>query len=124
MSKPTGLPTPPIDISTTSRFSSSSPRNQASNLTAGLQKAARATSPDGQGNFVPRHNDTLKPSFGRQDSMNYFGSSFGGTRPPISASKNRRESMAGSFMGGMSWGGISVGSFVQDEYVAVSRKLL
>jgi len=116
MSKqPTSLPTPPIDISTPSRFSSSSPRNQASNLTAGLQKAARATSPDNQSAYIPRQHETLKPSFGRQDSMGYFGSSFGGTRPGMPASKNRRESMAGSFMGGMSWGGISVGSFVQDE---------
>jgi len=47
--------------------------------------------------------------------MGYFGSSFGGSRPAIPISKNRGESMAGSFMGGMSWGGISVGSFVQDE---------
>ena len=29
----------------------------------------------------------------------------------------RRESLAGSMMGGMSWGGISVGSFIRDEYV-------
>lgn len=31
--------------------------------------------------------------------------------------KNRRESVTGSFVGGMSWGGISVGSWLQDEFV-------
>ena len=29
----------------------------------------------------------------------------------------RRESLAGSLMNGMSWGGVSVGSFIKDEYV-------
>ncbi|OIW24033.1 hypothetical protein CONLIGDRAFT_657562 [Coniochaeta ligniaria NRRL 30616] len=31
------------------------------------------------------------------------------------ASRGRRESLAGSMMGGMSWGGISVGSFIRDD---------
>lgn len=31
------------------------------------------------------------------------------------ANRGRRESLAGSMMGGMSWGGISVGSFIRDE---------
>lgn len=31
------------------------------------------------------------------------------------SSRGRRESLAGSMMGGMSWGGISVGSFIRDE---------
>lgn len=29
--------------------------------------------------------------------------------------RNRRESLAGSMMAGMSWGGISVGSFIREE---------
>lgn len=31
----------------------------------------------------------------------------------------RRESLAGSLMGGMSWGGVSCGSFIRDEYVNI-----
>jgi transcription factor SFP1 len=31
------------------------------------------------------------------------------------ANRARRESLAGSLMGGMSWGGISVGSFIREE---------
>lgn len=31
------------------------------------------------------------------------------------ANRARRESLAGSMMGGMSWGGVSVGSFIRDE---------
>ncbi len=31
--------------------------------------------------------------------------------------KPRRESLAGSLVQGMSWGGVSVGSWIRDEYV-------
>lgn len=31
--------------------------------------------------------------------------------------QQRRESLAGSLVGGMSWGGVSVGSWIRDEYV-------
>jgi transcription factor SFP1 len=50
---------------------------------------------------------------------NIFGSSYyngTGAKPISVKDRNRRESnTAGSFMNGMSWGGISVGSWVRDE---------
>lgn len=64
---------------------------------------------------------------GRKES---FGAAFSGLAPqyggsgaqPISMSGSnrahpRRESMAGSLAGAMSWGGVSVGSWIRDEYV-------
>lgn len=44
-----------------------------------------------------------------------LSSAVSGARPISNAGKGLRESTVGSFMGGMSWGGISVGSWVQDE---------
>jgi transcription factor SFP1 len=50
-----------------------------------------------------------------------LGSSFygNGARPISMKDRPRRESNngMGSFAGGMSWGGVSVGSWIRDEYV-------
>ncbi len=35
--------------------------------------------------------------------------------PNRDTNRPRRESLAGSMMGGMSWGGLSVSSFIRDE---------
>lgn len=65
------------------------------------------------------------PGFGRRDSLTgalaASGSHYGSGAQPISMSnanreRPRRESLAGSMVSGMSWGGISVGSWVRDEY--------
>ena len=59
---------------------------------------------------------------GRQDSASngmpssYYGS--GARQIPGRAERSRRESAAGSFANGMSWGGVSVGSWVRDEYAS------
>lgn len=64
--------------------------------------------------------------FGRRDSLTTAlaasGSHHGSGAQPISMSnanreRPRRESLAGSMVSGMSWGGVSVGSWVRDEII-------
>lgn len=70
------------------------------------------------------------PNFGHRESLNGgmagSGSYYGSGAQPISMNTSnrerpRRESVAGSMVGGMSWGGVSVGSWIRDEYVMMSR---
>jgi len=107
----------PIDIrSPNQRYGSNSPRNKTSNLTSALQQqAANGASHIPDSDILPTNTDTKPPPV-RKDSLAVPGStSQGGTHPISFGSKPRRESGTGSFMGGMSWGGMSVGSFLQDE---------
>jgi transcription factor SFP1 len=112
----------PIDISLPPRLNSQSPRNQTSNLTFALQEAAatgqHASEIPNSGQLVAPESGRLSVS-GRHDSIsNAFGTSYygSGARPISVKERQRRESnTGGSFMGGMSWGGISVGSWVRDE---------
>ncbi|KAL8866325.1 MAG: hypothetical protein Q9174_006370 [Haloplaca sp. 1 TL-2023] len=58
----------------------------------------------------------------RRDSLTAPGSYYGSGAQPISMTNGprerpRRESLAGSMVSGMSWGGVSVGSFVRDEII-------
>ena len=111
-----GSRTNPIDITTMSRHGS--PRS--SNLTSALQTTS---------------GNEAKPISAMDDSGAQFkgfgsgfggagsGSQFGGGAQPISMNasnreKPRRESLAGSMVTGMSWGGNSVGSWIRDEYVS------
>lgn len=104
---------PPIDIATPR--GSSPARQQTSNLTSQLQ-AARGQPMSMSYKRSPylearRGSEMMPESFG-----NAYGSSFH-SRPIAMAGRDRRESTAlpGSMMGGMSWGGLSVGSFIRDE---------
>ena len=102
--------TSPIDIATPSRNASSSPSSQGKKVPNYHDSDSRASAMMSAG---------FDPSMGRgrQDS-------FAGAKP-ISMnnphrngdSRPRRESLAGSLVGGMSWGGVSVGSWIRDEYV-------
>lgn len=112
----------PIDISPPPRFSSQSPRNQTSNLTFALQEAG-ATGVQPSETAIESRQDAGRLSVGgRQDSISMGGTSYfgSGARPISVGQKQRRESNTGSYVAGMSWGGLSVGSFIRDEYVTHS----
>jgi transcription factor SFP1 len=58
----------------------------------------------------------------RKDSIGAATAQWGNGTKPISMSgsardKGRRESLAGSLVGGMSWGGVSVGSWIRDDII-------
>lgn len=66
----------------------------------------------------------LGATFGHRDSVNGGAPSVGshhagGALPILMDNSNRktsrRESIASSLVGGMSWGGVSVGSWIRDE---------
>lgn len=111
-----------IDLdSTTSRSSSSPvPQNHTSNLTSALQGAAAYGPQMTSAVNIASGNDGNSANgrgvgAGRHDS---FGGG-GGARPISMKGSNRdrprRESVAGSMVGAMSWGGVSVGSWIRDE---------
>lgn len=116
-----------IDL-TTRQTSVSPPGQQASNLTSALQNAAgkaeRAGSISGaNGVGISLFKQPMPP---RKDSIGAGAVQWGNGTKPISMSgsnrdRARRESLAGSLVGGMSWGGVSVGSWIRDEYVYVFR---
>ena len=91
-----------------------SPRQ--SNLTAQFQT-------DYDRSYEPIAMDISNPSQRyRQNSVSMSGltpTQYSGVAMPISTGKSipRRESLAGSMMHGLSFGGISMGSWVHDEYV-------
>ncbi|KAF2216085.1 hypothetical protein CERZMDRAFT_35078 [Cercospora zeae-maydis SCOH1-5] len=110
-------PTPPIDIAT-SRQSSGSPRTQQSNLTTQLQQS---NSQERAANSMaapalPDHAHDMKP---RQESVSMLGTTpYGARQIPVGGRLDRRESaynLSNSLVGGMSWGGISMGSFIRDD---------
>lgn len=115
--------TEPIDIATpTSRNASSSPSSQGQPIPKNpnhnhihntSSKFLDTADPDSRTSAMMSHFDSSMK--GRQDS-------FAGAKPISMNNPNRgadgrprRESMAGSLVGGMSWGGVSVGSWIRDE---------
>ena len=107
----------PIDIATPPRFGSNSPQNQTSNLTSALREAgaARNTQQDAPASHQ-NGTDMQRPSLSaRNDSIS--GSFYGtGARPISMKDRPRRESNAmNSLVNGLSWGGVSVGSWIRDE---------
>lgn len=111
----------PLDI--TSRQTSGSPSGQhASNLTSALQlqRAAFNDPLNGASNLNGNSAGVMKTAAGRKDSLSASIAQWGNGTKPISVmgsnrEKPRRESLAGSLVGGMSWGGVSVGSWIRDE---------
>lgn len=109
----------PIDIAAPPRISSHSPRT--SNLTAALQDAGAADASQSAAINIAQRNgsDGRQPAAARLDSVgnglpsSYYGS--GARQIPGVRDRPRRESTASSFANGMSWGGVSVGSWVRDE---------
>ena len=116
-----GTTASPLDVS---RQTSTSPRGQHSNLTSALQSAQAADGfGNGPGTFgnVSLSNGQFENS-SRSDSISNGVSGWANGTKPISMGssgsyRNRRESLAASMTGGMSWGGVSVGSWIRDEFV-------
>ena len=113
-------PAAPIDIATR-QTSVSPPGQQASNLTSALQKAGNTERTGSLSHTSGVGLSVFKAPPPRKDSVSAAATAqWGNGTKPISVSgsnrdKPRRESLAGSLVGGMSWGGVSVGSWIRDE---------
>ena len=116
----------PIDIATPSRNGSASPRHhQASNLTSALQATTgNETRPTPALNIGGGNAKGFGGGFRQRESTNGGMSGLdsqleSGAQPMSMDASNweqpRRESLAGSLVQGMSWGGVSVGSWIRDE---------
>jgi len=99
--------TSPINIATPTRNASSSPPSQGKTANYhGVEDSRTSAMMCGSGHDP--NGRTRQDSFGgaKPISMN---------NPRNAAERPRRESLAGSLVGGMSWGGVSVGSWIRDE---------
>lgn len=118
----------PINIATPSRNGSASPRHhQTSNLTSALQSTTgneNRPTPAldiGGGNAKGfgggfRQRESANGGMTGLDSQSERGAQ-SISMDTSNWGKPRRESLAGSLVQGMSWGGVSVGSWIRDEYV-------
>jgi len=122
-------PSSPINIATQPRHNPNSPRQtQTSNLTSALQGAGGDVSRPALARVRSGTNGSngFASMSGRHDSvsggLSGMGFQWSSEARPIAMNnsnreKPRRESLAGSLVGGMSWGGVSVGSWIRDEWV-------
>ncbi|TVY90981.1 Transcription factor [Lachnellula willkommii] len=106
--------TSPIDIATPTRNSSSSPSSQGQKPTTAnfLETDSRTSAMMSGAGFDSGMSRSRQDSFAggaKPISMNIPNRN-GDTRP-------RRESLAGSLVQGMSWGGVSVGSWIRDDII-------
>lgn len=118
-----GSSSSPIDIDRSGRNGSVSPRyHPTSNLTSALQSTSgnelRSTTAMTIGGGNPKG---FSHGLGRRESTSGGAPAMYSGAQPISMNNSgrktaRRESIASSLVGGMSWGGVSVGSFIRDEY--------
>ncbi|KAK2877247.1 hypothetical protein FQN49_001303 [Arthroderma sp. PD_2] len=110
----------PIDLSSR-QTSKSPPGQQASNLTSALQKAATGGA-DMPSNWNGVASNTFMSNAARKESFSATMAQYSNGSKPITVvgsnrEKPRRESLAGSLVGGMSWGGVSVGSWIRDDII-------
>lgn len=107
------MPSPPINITAPSRPGSNSPQKHQSNLSSQFQRPQMDMSQDMDMDGV--NGASVK---GRQESIGMLGTTPYGARSIPTRDGLRRGStnnLSGSLMGGMSWGGMSMGSYVRDE---------
>jgi transcription factor SFP1 len=107
-------PASPIDIAT-ARQSSSSPRNQQSNLTSQLQQPRIDVRHDHSSEQVE---DLDVMGKGRQESVGMLGTTpFGAQSIPQRGQRRESNSkgQSGSMMTGMSWGGLSMRDFMMED---------
>ena len=103
----------PMDIATSARDGSRFPNNAAALHPTTGNESRPSGAMDIKGGSSK---GAMSAVFGRRDSI-----ARSGTQPismnSSSRERPRRESLAGSMVTGMSWGGTSVGSWIRDEYV-------
>jgi transcription factor SFP1 len=101
--------TSPIDIATPTRNASSSPSSQG-------KKAINYLDPDSRTSAM-MSGTAYDSGMGRSRQESFAGAKpISMNNPNRNAdSRQRRESLASSLVQGMSWGGVSVGSWIRDE---------
>ncbi|KAI6788354.1 hypothetical protein KC360_g8829 [Hortaea werneckii] len=107
----------PVDIAPNSRHNSRSPPSKETTENASQFQRPSISIREEPNMEDARQNESQYPGL-RKGSIGMLGTTPYGTRSiPVRGGDIRRESnaLSGSLMNGMSWGGISVGSFIKDD---------